>query len=96
VRFGMLFVAPSRASIPRSASGLTASEVEVLLGKHSAAQHEARAGTEQMFGEHLLSEVVRVYPDTRLKARIERRVLRAKPRLPTGCISHPRFSFYSL
>ncbi len=48
-----------------------------------------------MFGEHLLSEVVRVYPDTGLEARIERGILRAEPRLPTGCISQRYFSLLS-
>jgi hypothetical protein len=84
------WVAASRAGNPRSASGLTTPEVEVVPRKHPAAQHEARAGSQQVLGEHLLGEVIRVYPETGLKARIQRGVLRAEPRLPTGCIGHPR------
>jgi hypothetical protein len=40
----------------------------VLHGKHSAAQPETRAGSQQVLGEHLLGEVVRVLPGTRLRA----------------------------
>ena len=83
------WVAASRTGNPRSASGLTAPEVEVVLGKEPAAQHETRAGSQQVLGEQLLGEFVRVYPDTGLKARIQRGVLRTEPRLTTRCISQP-------
>ena len=87
------WVAASRAGNSRSASGLTGPEVEVLLGKQPASQHETRAGSQQVLGEHLLGEVASVYPDTGLKAWIQRGILRAEPRLPMGCISHPASPF---
>ena len=65
------WVAASRAGNPWSASGLTTSEVEVLPGKHPAAQHETRAGSQQVLGEHLLGKIVGVYPDTGLNAWIQ-------------------------
>jgi hypothetical protein len=51
------WVGASRAGDPRPASGLTTPEVEVLSWKHPAAQHEARAGSQQVLGKHLLGEV---------------------------------------
>jgi hypothetical protein len=84
------WVAASRAGNSRPASGVTAPELEVRHRKHPAAQHETRAGSQQVLGEQLLGEVIRVFPDTRLKTWIQRGVLRAEPRLPTWCVRHPR------
>ena len=60
-------VAPSRAGNSRPARWLTAPKLEVLPGEHTAAQPETGARSQQVLGEQLLGEVLRLFPETGLK-----------------------------
>ena len=83
-------VAAPRAGNSRPAGGPTAPELEVVPREHPAAQTEAGAGSQQVLGEHLLGEIIRVFPAPRLKTWIEGGILWAEPRLPAGCVRHAR------
>jgi hypothetical protein len=74
-------IGATRAGNPRPATRVPTSELKMLLGQHPVAQHVARAGSQQVLGEHLLGKGRRVLPGAGLEPRIQRGKLRQKPRL---------------
>jgi hypothetical protein len=80
------------AGNPRPAPGVPPSELKMLLAQYALAQHVAGAGSQQVFGEHLIGEGRCVLPSAGLEPRIQRGELRPEPCLSSLWLLTPTAS----